>query len=85
MLDVLHSTQLQVGSEFLFEKDFGDEQGDFHSQSIALQATNWSSYLGYVITMQSGILLERRNPEGEESFTNTRAFISVFAGLENLR
>ena len=84
MLDVLHSTQLQMGSEFLFQQDFGDE-GDFHSQSIAFQATNWSSYLGYVITMQSGILLERRNPEGEESFTNTRAFISVFAGLENLR
>ena len=85
MLDVLNTTQLQVGSEFLFQKDFGDEEGDFHSQSIAFQATNWSSYLGYVITMQSGILLERRNPEGEESFTNTRAFISVFAGLENLR
>ena len=81
ILDVLSSTQLQLGTEFLFQKGFGD-QDNFNSQSIAGQVTNWSSYQGYVITMQSGILVERRVPEGEDSFTNIRAYLSVFAGLD---
>jgi hypothetical protein len=81
ILDVLSSTQLQLGTEFLFQKGFGD-QDNFNSQSIAGQVTNWSSYQGYVLTMQSGILVERRAPEGEDSFTNIRAYLSVFAGLD---
>ena len=80
-MDLLSSTQLQLGAEFLFQKGFGD-RADFSSQSLAGQVTSSSSYQGYVITMQSGILMERRAPEGTESFTNIRAYLGVFAGLD---
>ena len=41
-----------------------------------------SDYLGYKLTTQMGMRIDRRNPKGDESETITESFIAVYAGLQ---
>ena len=88
------ATVFQVGLEQRFfvnlrgdEDDLpaGDFTGDFRGSVLALQLTNKSRYLGYDLTTQLGIRLDRRSLEvvdgDRESQTSGLSFLSIFAGL----
>lgn len=79
---MLQHTTLQAGLELTFVNDFNRDINDFNSIVWATQFTNISDYLGYKLTTQMGIKIDRRNPRGAESETITESFIAVFAGLE---
>jgi hypothetical protein len=79
---MLQHTTLQAGIELTFVNDFNRDINDFNSIVWATQFTNISDYLGYKLTTQMGIKIDRRNPRGAESETITESFIAVYAGLE---
>ena len=87
------ATVFQVGVEQRFfvnlrgdEDDIaaGEFTGDFRGSVLALQLTNKSKYLGYDLTTQLGIRLDRRSLEvvdgDRESQTSGLSFLSIFAG-----
>ena len=65
-----------------FVNDFERDLNDFNSVVGAAQFTNVSDYLGYKLTTQMGMRIDRRNPKGDESETITESFIAVYAGLQ---
>ncbi len=90
----LRSTVLQAGLEqrFFFnlkgderDIDAGERTGDLHGSALALQLTTRSKYLGYNMTTQLGIRIDRRSleiaDEKRESETSGLSFVSIFAGL----
>ena len=79
---MLQHTTLQLGLEFTFVNDFERDLNDFNSIVGAAQFTNVSDYLGYKLTTQMGMRIDRRNPKGDESETITESFIAVYAGLQ---
>ena len=79
---MLQHTTLQLGLEFTFVNDFERDLNDFNSVVGAAQFTNMSDYLGYKLTTQMGMRIDRRNPKGDESETITESFIAVYAGLQ---
>ena len=94
-IPLLRKTQIQLGYEqrlfYNLEADEADLAaglftGDFHGSTYALQLTNRSEYLGYSLTMQGGIRIDRRSLEiadrPRETETAGLSFVSIFAGLE---
>ena len=79
---MLTHTELQVGLELTFANDFKRDINDFNGIVGAAQFTNLSDYMGYKLTTQVGMEIDRRNPKGAESETITRGFIAVYAGLQ---
>ena len=61
--------------------DFERPANDFTGIVGALQFTNTSQYLGYGITTQAGLQIDRRKPTGEDALTITRSFVTIYAGL----
>ena len=63
----------------------GDRTGDFHGTALAAQLTNTRDYLGYALTTQAGIRMDRRSFEiaggGGESGTSGLVFLTMFAAL----
>ena len=49
---------------------------------MALQLTNVSEYLGYRLTTLAGLQVNRRHFEIEENQTDTRGFLTVYAGVQ---
>ena len=63
----------------------GDRTGDFYGTALAAQLTNTRDYLGYALTTQAGIRIDRRSFElaggGVESGTAGLLFLTMFAAL----
>ena len=57
-------------------------ENSFNGLVTALQLTNISEYLGYRLTTLAGLEVTRRRFEIEETQTNTRGFLTVFAGVQ---
>lgn len=49
---------------------------------VAGQYSNGSNYLGYHITTQLGVRVNRLDRKGEDAFTGVTQFVTVFAGFE---
>ena len=82
---VLNQSRLQLGVEQVFFTDYADEQ-NYNANTLAVQFTNAGAYVGYSLTTNVGLSVERRSFRGDlegrptERFTN--AFINIFAGLD---
>ena len=63
----------------------GARSGDFRGSAAAIQLTNISDYLGYMVTTQVGFRLDRRSVEiiegDRDSETAGLGYLTVFAGL----
>ncbi len=63
----------------------GQRTGDFHGTALAAQLTNTRDYLGYALTTQAGIRVDRRSFEiagrDNESGTAGLVFVTMFAAL----
>ena len=78
---LLMHTAVQGGIEFSFVNDIeGDE--DVDGIHWAAQLTNSSDYLGYKITTQAGLKVDRTERKRSRAVTVTQSFISIYAGLE---
>jgi hypothetical protein len=80
-LQLLSMTRVQGGLEFLWNQDFNEDANDFNSQSVAVQLSNTSDYLGYEVVALAGVRLRRQDFKGAESLTTSLTFVSIFAGL----
>jgi hypothetical protein len=78
---LLSHTSLQGGVEFTLLNDI-EGDADFNGIAAAVQFTNVSDYLGYRLTTQTGMKIDRRDPKDRDAVTITQGFISVYAGLE---
>jgi hypothetical protein len=54
----------------------------FNGLVAALQLSNVSEYLGYKLTTLAGLQVTQRRFEIEGTQTNTRGFMTIFAGVE---
>ena len=92
---VLETTEFEFGLEqrTFFDLEGGESElaaglftGDFRGSVLALQLTNTSQYLGYDLTTQVGIRLDRRSLEvvgrRREIETSGLSFLSIIAGLK---
>ena len=65
----------------------GRRTGDFAGTSLAAQLTNSRDYLGYALTTQAGIRIDRRSFEiadsGDETGTAGLVFLTMFASLRD--
>ena len=57
-------------------------EDSFNGLVLALQLSNVSEYLGYKLTTLAGLQVTRRDFEIEGTQTNTRGFMTIFAGVE---
>ena len=57
-------------------------EDSFRGTVAALQLSNLSDYLGYRLTTVAGLQVTRRRFEVEGTQTNTRGFLTVYAGVE---
>ena len=73
---------IEAGVEYLWLNDLREEQNNVTSRVLAVQFSNRVAYLGYNLTTQMGMKLDRRKPKGEEATTTQENFIIVYAGLE---
>ena len=80
-MPVLSHTVVQGGVEWSIINDI-EGDADFDGIATALQLTNVSDYLGYKLTTQAGLKIERRDQKGRPSVTVTQSFVTVYAGLE---
>ena len=91
---VLKQSNIKAGLEQRFfynlrgdEDDLADgaRSGDFRGTAAAIQLTNVSNYLGYMVTTQIGFRLDRRSVEiaGDDRDKETAGlgYMTVFAGL----
>jgi hypothetical protein len=70
-----------TGIEYMIFNDFKRDSNDFNGIAAAFQVTNVSSYLGYYLTMQAGIKVNRRDFSGQAVQTLTQSFLTLYAGL----
>ena len=80
-MPVRSHTVVQGGVEWSIINDI-EGDADFDGIATALQLTNVSDYLGYKLTTQAGLKIERRDQKGRPSVTVTQSFVTVYAGLE---
>jgi hypothetical protein len=79
---MLTHTAIQAGLELIRFDDLKSSSNDFSGVIGALQFTNVSAYLGYSLTTQGGLQIDRRNSTGRSARTITQTFITVYAGLK---
>ena len=91
---MLERSRLKAGLEQRFFEELGGGEeklpsgtvsGDFRGTAAALQLTNVSEFLGYRLTMQLGLRVDRRSLEvvAEERKATTAglAYLTLFAAL----
>ena len=78
---ILTRTTLQAGVEYTIYNDFKEDKNDLRGLAVAVQFTNVSHYLGYQLTAQVGLKVDREDFEGQDSETTTQGFITMYAGL----
>ena len=84
---VLRRSYLEGGFEYQVFSQRQDPtppgaENSFNGLVAALQLTNVSEYLGYRLTTLAGLQLTRRRFEIEATQTNTRGFMTIFAGVQ---
>ena len=79
--ELLQATKLQTGVELMLFNDMNEDANDFSSQSIALQLSNISEYLGYRMRTLAGFVIERRDLRGGDATTTSTSFVTIYAGL----
>ena len=62
-------------------RDFERDDQDFDSQSIAIQFSNSSEYLGYRIRALTGVVIERKDLDVGDATTTSTSFVTIYAGL----
>ena len=69
------------------EVERGTRTGDFSGSAWAAQLTNTRDYLGYALTTQVGVRIDRRCFEiadgADETGTSGLAFLTMFAALSD--
>lgn len=80
---MLNNTHIQAGVEYSLANDMRRNANDFNGIAGAAQLSNVSAYLGYEVSAQVGLKVDRRNFKGREAETLTVGFITLFAGLGN--
>ena len=78
---ILNRTVVQSGVEYTLSNDFRQNVNDFKGLALAVQFANVSDYLGYSLTTQVGMKVDRRDFKEEEAETTTEGFITMYAGL----
>ena len=79
-MQVLSHTAVQGGIEFSFVNDL-EGKADVNGIHRAVQLTNISDYLGYKLTAQAGLKIDRTKRKGSRAITVTQSFVSIYAGL----
>ena len=81
---LLQQTVLGAGVEYVIFKDFLSKRNHSKSFISAIQMTNKTAYLGYLLTTQVGLKFDARDFEDPTLKTRTvsEGFITVYAGLE---
>ena len=79
--DLLDHTRFHAGVEFMLFRDFERDDQDFDSQSIAIQFSNSSEYLGYRIRALTGVVIERKDLDVGDATTTSTSFVTIYAGL----
>ena len=72
----LRRSFVEAGVEYLWFKDLRENRNDLSNRILAVQFTNRVDYLGYKLTTQFGMKLDRRDPKGEEAITTQENFIN---------
>jgi len=78
---VLNRTAGLAGVEYTFSNDFREDEGDFSGLAVAVQFTNVCEYLGYELTTQAGMKVDRRDFKKQKAEITTQGFITMYAGL----
>ena len=84
---VLTGSEVRAGVEYTIFSQFEDPapvglQEDFREMVLALQFSNTGSYLGYNLTTQLGLRVNRLKRKREDAFTGMTQFVTVYAGIE---
>ena len=79
---VLTSSKVQTGVEYVYLNDLEDDQQDFDALTVALQLTTDSDYLGYHMRSLLGASVEHRDFKERKSRTTNQFFVTIYAGLE---
>jgi hypothetical protein len=86
-LPVMRRSFLEGGVEYEIFSQLRDPrppgaEDSFRGTVAALQLSNLSDYLGYRLTTVAGLQVTRHHFEVEGTQTNTRGFLTVYAGVE---
>ena len=86
-LPVLSNSFLEGGVEYHLFYQLRDPappgaEDSFKELTAAAQLTNLTQYLGYRLTTIIGLQLSQRRSELLDTQTNTRGFMTVYAGVE---
>lgn len=86
-LPILRRSTIEAGLEYeIFSQLHNPRppgaEDSFNGLVAAIQLNNVSEYLGYRLTTLAGLQVTRRSFEIEGTQTNTRGFMTVFAGVE---
>ena len=86
-LPILRRSTLEAGLEYEIFSQLRNPrppgaEDSFNGLVAAIQLNNVSEYLGYRLTTLAGLQVTRRSFEIEGTQTNTRGFMTVFAGVE---
>ncbi len=78
---VLRRSEVQAGVEYSYFNDLLNDSNDFRGTVVGAQFVNRSPYLGYNLTTQVGMKVDRKDFRGQDARTFTQGFITMFAGL----
>ena len=78
---VLQRTVVQSGIEYAIYNDSEENKNDFTGLAMAVQFSNVTEYLGYELTTQVGMKVDRRDFKDQDAQTLTQGFITMYAGL----
>ena len=85
---ILTGSEVQVGVEYTLFNQFEEDaralglQEDFQELVLAVQYSNTGAYLGYALTTQLGMRINRIDEKGQNPSTGISQFITVLAGLD---
>jgi hypothetical protein len=84
---ILRHTELQAGVEYTIFNQLENPvpiglRQDFTETVVALQLSNSGAYLGYNMTSQIGLRMNRIDRKGEPAFTGVSQFVTVYAALD---
>ena len=85
---ILTGSEVQVGVEYTLFNQFEEDakalglQEDFQELVLAVQYSNTGAYLGYALTTQLGVRINRIDEKGQNPSTGISQFITVIAGLD---
>ena len=84
---ILRRSIVQAGLEYSIFNQIEDPvpaglAKDANELVVACQYSNTGDYLGYKVTTQLGVRINRIDRKGEDAFTGVTQFVTIFAGLD---